>query len=337
MERKDFLKGGFGFLGMALIAPALLRSNNNGPDNTQSCTVSNTETAGPFPTITPASLVQSNIIGDRTGVAFTINITIKNANNSCLALSNAIVDIWHCDKDGNYSEYGGTSMQPTDYTAYHFLRGRQTTDANGLVTYISIFPSWYTSRATHIHVHIYDASGNSLLITQIAFPEGTGSAVEQVNSASSYGYTKGMLGYTYNATDNVFSDGTSTQMSTISGSVAGGFVLDVDLYVSASVTSGLADIEAASQFQLGQNYPNPFTDVTTIPVILNRVSDVQLEVFDARGRKVTGSIQENLSVGTQNLVLDANGLDMPAGLYVYRVQVTNKTGVYQQSRMLLKE
>ena len=117
-----------------------------------SCSVSPSETAGPFPTITPSSLVRSDIKDDRTGVAFTIKITIKNTNNSCAALANAIVDIWHCDKDGYYSEYGGTSMQSVNYTAVHFLRGRQTTDSNGLVTFTSIFPGWYQSRATHIHL-----------------------------------------------------------------------------------------------------------------------------------------------------------------------------------------
>jgi len=164
---------------------------------------------------------------DRTGVGFTINITIKNTNASCAALKGALVDIWHCDKDGYYSEYGGTTMQTVDYTgsSYHFLRGRQTTDDNGLVTFTSIFPGWYTSRATHIHVHIYNASGTSLLVTQIAFPEGTNSAVALVNASTANGYTKGMTGYTYNAADTVFTDSIANELATVTGSVAAGFVL----------------------------------------------------------------------------------------------------------------
>jgi Dioxygenase len=201
-----------------------------------SCTVSPTETAGPFPTITPSSLVRSDIRLDRTGVAFTIKITIKNTNNSCAALSNAIVDIWHCDKDGYYSEYGGSGMQSVDYTAVHFLRGRQTTDANGLVTFTSIFPGWYSGRATHIHVHIYTAAGTSLLITQIAFPEGSSSAVATVNGSggTAYGYSKGMTGYTYNASDNVFSDDSAgTEIAAVTGSLSAGYVLTHTIYVAA--------------------------------------------------------------------------------------------------------
>src|SRR5258705_11687804 len=84
-----------------------------------SCTTTPSETAGPFPTITPSSLVRSDIRPDRTGVAFTIKITIKNTNSSCAALSGAIVDIWHCDKNGLYSEYGVTSSRRTNFTAVH--------------------------------------------------------------------------------------------------------------------------------------------------------------------------------------------------------------------------
>src|SRR5882757_3898014 len=68
-------------------------SDSGGGTSSGSCTVSPTETAGPFPTHTPSSLVRSDIRLDRTGVAFTINITVKNINNSCAALAGAIVDI----------------------------------------------------------------------------------------------------------------------------------------------------------------------------------------------------------------------------------------------------
>ena len=127
-------------------------------------------------------------------------------------------------------------MQTIDYTAVHFLRGRQVTDSNGLVTFTSIFPGWYTSRATHIHVHIYNASGTSLLITQIAFPEGSSSAVTTVNGTGgvAYGYTKGMTGYTYNASDNVFSDDTAgAELASVTGSLSGGYVLTHTIYVAA--------------------------------------------------------------------------------------------------------
>jgi len=250
MERKEFLRG-LGLVGLGTLTIPVIKACSSGDDgdssssssssttssdttqatdtggtsSTGTCSVTSSETAGPFPTKTPGSLVTSNIVSDRTGVGFKININVKNTKASCAALEGAIVDIWHCDKDGYYSEYGGTSMQSADFTSVHFLRGRQTTDASGLVQFTSIFPGWYTSRATHIHVHIYNAAGTSLLVTQIAFPEGSGSAVALVNASSENGYTKGLSGYTYNASDNVFSDSTANELATVTGSVADGFIL----------------------------------------------------------------------------------------------------------------
>lgn len=329
MERSDFLKKGLSFLGMAVIAPSILGTNK-----ATACTVAAAETAGPFPTLTPASLVRTDITGTRTGVPFTIKITVKDVNNSCNPIPNVIVDIWHCDKDGNYSQYGGTSMQTTDYTAQDFLRGRQVTDSNGLATFTSIFPGWYDSRATHIHVHMYTAAGTSLLITQIAFPEGTGSAVETVNAATTYGYTKGMTGYTYNATDNVFSDGTSTEMSTITGSLSAGYVLTWDAFLSSAGTEGIDETAATGQFQVRQNFPNPCNDYTKIPVVLRSASDVRVIITDVNGKEVSKQITGNLTAGDHTLDIDTSTL--PAGKYVFSVKITNLSGTFTQSKLFVK-
>lgn len=250
MDRKEFLKG-IGLMGLAATGAGLFACSSDNDaltatdSNTDSsgatdvtstsseCAVTNSETAGPFPTNDPEDLERVDITGDRTGVALAINLVIRDVNNACAVLQNAIVDIWHCDADGNYSEYGGSGMQSTNYQNYHFLRGRQISDADGLVKFQSIFPGWYNGRATHIHVHIYSTTGTSLLVTQIAFPEGDDSAVVAVNAASDYGYTKGMSGYTYNANDNVFSDGVANELATLSGSVSEGYTLDHIINVKA--------------------------------------------------------------------------------------------------------
>lgn len=209
-------------------------SNTSGTAGTNTstngtCSIAPTETEGPFPTKVPTSYVRSDITDGKTGYKLTAKITIGNLNNSCAGLAGAIVDIWHCDAEGNYSEYGGTSLQSTNYQSVHFLRGRQTTDANGLVTFTSIFPGWYSGRATHIHVHVYNAAGTSLKVTQIAFPEGAGTGVALVN-----GYSKGMNGYTYNNADNIFSDDkTGLEIAAVNGSLTPGFDLTFKLNVSA--------------------------------------------------------------------------------------------------------
>jgi protocatechuate 3,4-dioxygenase beta subunit len=240
MERKYFLKS---LLASVVTAPALLAAcgkdevapstsatgttTTTGGSSSPTCMVAPTETEGPFPTISPSSYVRSDITDGRPGYKLTTNITITSSSTNCAALAGALVDIWHCDAEGNYSEYGGTNMQHTNYTKVNFLRGRQTTDSAGAVTFSSIFPGWYSGRATHIHVHVYNASGTSLKVTQIAFPEGTGTALVAVN-----GYAKGLSGYTYNKNDNVFSDDTAgLEIATVTGNTTDGFVLTMTIAV----------------------------------------------------------------------------------------------------------
>ncbi len=240
MERKQFLSKGLTALGVAFVAPLTnacskedVISTTGSTDNVTvlsgNCTSTPSETEGPFPTKTPSSMVKSDIVGDRTGVALTVKITITNKNNSCAALANAIVDVWHCDAAGNYSEYGGSGMQSTNYTSVHWLRGRQSTDSNGLVTFTTIFPGWYSGRAPHIHVHIYNSSGKSLLVTQIAFPTDVCNTVYTTASPYSSRGTQD----TQNSKDNVFSDSLAYEMSVVTGSVAAGYTLTHTINVSA--------------------------------------------------------------------------------------------------------
>ncbi len=223
-------------------------------------------------------------------------------------------------------------MQAVDYTSQDFLRGRQTTDSSGKVSFTSIFPGWYMGRATHIHVHIYDANGNTLLISQIAFPEGTGSAVDLVNASTANGYTKGMTGYTYNNADNVFSDGTATEMSTILGSVNAGYVLEWDAYCNAGSTG--VDTLALQQFQIRQNYPNPCSNYSNVPIILRSSSSVQMQIITTDGKMVSNKDFGTLQDGEHSLPLEVNNL--PAGKYIYNVIINNHTGSFKQSKLFIK-
>ncbi|KPM47993.1 intradiol ring-cleavage dioxygenase [Jiulongibacter sediminis] len=231
MKRKDFIKKGIGFLSAAPVTLACVKNTVNAGENleangstngssSENCEVTNSETAGPFPIKNPSNFVYQDITLDRQGVPLEVQLSIKDASNGCEALEGARVDIWHCDSDGNYSQYGGHSNA-------NFLRGRQITDSNGMVVFKTIFPGWYPGRAVHIHVQVFNNSGNSELITQIAFPAEVCDAVFQ--NATDF-YSNG-LADTSNERDGIFRDGFENEMASITGSVNEGFVLTHNIEV----------------------------------------------------------------------------------------------------------
>ena len=182
MDRKKFLKNSAMGLGSIIAIPTLITSCNKDKEDVidaTACAVSPSETAGPFPIKTPADWIRENIIGDRTGIPLMLVFTVENTNDSCNALEGVLVDIWQCDAKGNYSEYSG--QIEGDFTSEHFLRGRQTTNADGKASFISIYPGWYPGRAPHLHVEVKNSNGASLLITQVAFPEDISNTVYATN------------------------------------------------------------------------------------------------------------------------------------------------------------
>lgn len=228
MDRKKFIKNSLMGLGTIITVPSFMTScsKDNHTGTTADCALSPSETAGPFPIKTPAQLVRENIIGDRSGVALLMNLTIQNQNSDCQPMANAFVDVWHCDAEGNYSQYGGIQMQQTDYTNNNFLRGRATTDRNGQVSFISIFPGWYMGRAPHIHVEVLDSNENSIRVSQIAFPK---NICDAVYATSGYNGTAD----TQNENDNVFSDSLDGNMlDNITGDITNGYTLTKTIIVS---------------------------------------------------------------------------------------------------------
>lgn len=243
MERKDFLHG-ISLLGLGAVLPTGARAAGKKKDDDDyffACTLTASETAGPYPypgtiptTYTSSPLYRSNIIGDlptaggggtltangiypglTTGGGIGLKLTFTVQNINCTPVPNARVDIWHCDKRGYYSAYN-SSQNGGDWSSYTFLRGIQTTDSNGQVVFTTIFPSWYIPRALHFHIQVY-YNGSLSLTTQFAVLDSVGVTV---NNSTGYNRT-----YTYtNATDQVFSDGTSTELTSITGSNTTGYL-----------------------------------------------------------------------------------------------------------------
>ena len=131
----------------------------------------------------------------------------------------ANVEIWHVDAAGNYSQYGTQAAQT-------YLRGIQTTNANGEVVFTTIYPGWYAGRATHIHVDV-TMGGRSVKVTQIAFPEAVNSTVYGSGAYASRGRNP-----IANAADGIFADSLSSELVTPSGDPGGGYTASFQVAVA---------------------------------------------------------------------------------------------------------
>lgn len=211
-----------------------------------SCLADPMETNGPFPAdgsngvndrieniLSTEGIVRSDIRSSfgtssstAPGVPLTLNIRLADANAGCAALSGHAIYVWHCNRDGDYSLYADNIRNE------NYLRGVQVTDANGEVSFRSIFPACYAGRWPHIHFEVYrslsaaTAYDQAMLVSQLALPP---SICETVYAkASGYGSSQAELAGLSLADDMVFADSTPAQLAqmtpVITGDLATGFV-----------------------------------------------------------------------------------------------------------------
>jgi protocatechuate 3,4-dioxygenase beta subunit len=188
------------------------------PASTNSaCAVTPTETAGPFPSLT--DLFRSDIREGKPGTQLTLTIKVVDTSASCAAVPNANVEIWHVDAAGNYSQYGSQAGQT-------YLRGIQTTNGNGEVTFTTVYPGWYQGRATHIHAEV-TINGVSRKVTQIAFPETVNNAVHSSGAYASRGSNP-----MSNTSDMIFADSLASELVTPTGSPASGYTASFEIAIA---------------------------------------------------------------------------------------------------------
>jgi protocatechuate 3,4-dioxygenase beta subunit len=194
------------------------------------------ETNGPFPAdgsngpnaLTTTGVVRSDItssFGDSSGTAegvpLTFSLTVVDVSGDGDAgtpVAGAAVYAWHCDREGRYSMY--------DIADQNYLRGVQEADADGTVTFTSIFPACYPGRWPHIHFEVYpslDAATSAtdrMRTSQLALPQ---DVCEAVYATEGYEESVASLQEVSLDSDLVFSDGYALQMARVSGSVSQGY------------------------------------------------------------------------------------------------------------------
>jgi protocatechuate 3,4-dioxygenase beta subunit len=202
------------------------------------------ETAGPYPgdgsngpnVLEASGVVRQDItssFGTSTtkveGVPLTVTLTLLDNANGCVPLAGAAVYAWHCDRDGKYSMYD-SGLENENY-----LRGVQEADANGQVTFTTIFPAAYRGRWPHIHFEVFEsmsnatAAGQVLAVSQIAL---TDAACREVYASPGYETSASNFPSTTLQSDMVFGDdGGIYQLATMTGSVSAGYTAGLNVTV----------------------------------------------------------------------------------------------------------
>lgn len=333
MDRKDFLKT-LGITGVGLGMPfqqSIGRVGKSVFSPPPVCELIPSETAGPFPLdlTENTTFFRQDIREDEDGVELTLKLKIIGINN-CEPMQNVRVNIWHCTKDGVYSGYN-TNNNPGDVNATH-LRGYQFTDSNGEVEFTTIFPGWYNGRICHVHFQVYVSSMYSA-ISQLTFPIATKNNLYSENSSL---YSNGADPKSF-AQDMVFSDGHEYQLATLEKDNNTGIYnsyLEIGVQGEGTVGVGHIEQQIAKVFELGQNFPNPYARVTTIPINLIQSSYVTLQLWDLQGKKVATLINEKKTAGKFEVDINLQELGLKSGNYVYQLEARNSDGVFRLPKMM---
>ncbi|RPB29052.1 aromatic compound dioxygenase [Terfezia boudieri ATCC MYA-4762] len=169
------------------------------------CVLAPELTIGPY--YASNQLIRNDMREDIDGVELLLALEIIDVN-TCKVVPNVMIDFWHCSNLGQYSAFAAEGT-----TGETFNRGLQATGSDGIATMTTIFPGWYSGRATHVHIaaHIngtissdgdFYSGGISPHIGQLFFPEST---LKEIQSNSHYAANNNTR--TPNTEDNIYAQG----------------------------------------------------------------------------------------------------------------------------------
>lgn len=199
---------------------------------------------------------------DNTGVNLYLDIGVIDTE-TCEPLPDAYITIWHCNATGYYSGFTGidpdTASLAADWSGGQlsngmtdsttFLRGIMATNDEGIAEFLTVFPGYYTTRATHIHLTVQTAVVNGSTsyseasvqhVGQIYIPQET---IDSVYELAPYAAHLETLDIINNVDDKLYADanadGYAATMSIamLGDAIADGLVGYITVGVNASAAA----------------------------------------------------------------------------------------------------
>ena len=142
-------------------------------------------------------------------------------------------------------------------------------------------------------------------------------------SASEYAY--------YNSDDTTFTipmvsavglDDFYSNSSASADAIEVHYVTDITFDAIVPISVGVDEFSGQSNISVSQNYPNPFSNFSTITVKLEVATELSIEIFNLTGQKVYDVSNGHSAAGTHNITIDASNLS--AGVYFYTVHAGEK-------------
>lgn len=104
--------------------------------------------------------------------------------------------------------------------------------------------------------------------------------------------------------------------------------VQVEFITRQLITSNEDELDP-NEFELFQNFPNPFNPQTTINYSINNASEIRLDVFNIAGQKVATLYEGLQQAGKHEVVFDARNLS--SGIYLYRLKTADKVKIQKMA------
>jgi len=202
-----------------------------------SCVVRPEQTEGPY--FVDEKLNRSDVRSDPTdgsikqGVQLALTFAVSRLDGSaCVPFAGVVVDVWHCDAAGIYSDVQDPRF---DTTGKKFLRGHQVIDASGTATFVTIYPGSYQGRTVHIHFKIRshpDADQGLEFTSQLYFDDGLTDVVHARQPYATHGQRT-----LRNDGDGIYRNGGDRLLLTLADDGSGGYVTTFDIGIQVGGTT----------------------------------------------------------------------------------------------------
>lgn len=208
-------------------------AGSSGATGLPGCVVRPALTEGPF--FNDEKLNRSDIRSDSqtkaisAGVPLTLTFLVsKVGTGKCEPRRGVLVDIWHCDALGRYSDQASEGTAGKD-----FLRGYQMTDAGGKAVFKTIYPGWYNGRAVHIHFKLRTLSNGKVtgeFTSQMFFDDAVSDAVYTLEPYTGKSGKRNVL----NSGDGIYKNGGNQMLLSLKGDAKTGYsaAFDVGLNIA---------------------------------------------------------------------------------------------------------